>query len=217
MSNLQIIHFVEYELQAIALAWMVTVYAIKLYKLCCLPMPWEKAPARGSARRGAASSYASILNPWSRESSREHKGRWLEFGLYHVGALTAIVNTFTYPFAPQLMIDPVKLVFAVLIAPAMVVGLIKLGRRILRPELRIVSTPDDYFALVSLQLFFFFAIMALLVGTPSWQLAYFLVTALFLFYVPFSKISHYIYFFFSHYLTGRRYGWRGVPSGGVAR
>jgi len=111
----------------------------------------------------------------------------------------------------------VKLVFAALIAPAMVVGLIKLGRRIVRPELRIVSTPDDYFALVSLQLFFFFAVMALLVGTSSWQLAYFLVTALFLFYVPFSKISHYIYFFFSHYLTGRRYGWRGVPSGGIAR
>ncbi len=216
MSNVQWLHFVEYELQAIALAWMATVYAIKLYKLCCLPMPWEKAPGRGSARLGAARSYTSTLNPWSRESSREHKARWLEFGIYHVGALTAIVNTFTYPFAPQLMTASVRVVFAVLIAPAMIVGLLKLGRRILRPELRIVSTPDDYFALASLQLFFFLAIMALLVGTPSWQFAYYTATALFLFYVPFSKISHYIYFFFSHYLTGRRYGWRGVPSGRTA-
>jgi nitrate reductase gamma subunit len=217
MNNVQWLNFVEYDLQAIALTWMATVYAIKAYKLCCLPMPWEKAPARGSARLGAASSYTSILNPWSRESSRHHKGRWLEFGIYHVGALAAIINTFTLPFAPQLMTEPVKVIFAVLIAPAIVVGFIKIGRRIRRPELRIVSTPDDFFALGSLQLFFFFAVMALLVGTPAWLFAYYLVTALFLFYVPFSKISHYIYFFFSHYLTGRRYGWRGVPSGRIAQ
>ena len=217
MSNALLLHFVEYDLQAIALAWMVTVYAYKVYKLVHLPMPWEKAPAFGSARRGIASSYASILNPWSRESSRDYKGRWLEFGVFHLGALTAIINTFTSPFAPQLMTEPVRVVFAVLIAPAMVVGLIRLSRRISRPELRIISTPDDYFALASLQLFFFFAIMALLVATPAWVFAYYLITALFLFYVPFSKISHYIYFFVSHYLTGRRYGWRGVPSGRIAR
>jgi nitrate reductase gamma subunit len=215
--NTAVLHFVEYELQAIALTFMVVVYAYKIYKLSRLPMPWEKAPANGSAARGAASSYASILSPWSRESSRTHKERWLEFGLFHIGALTAIVNTFTSPFAPQLMTDTVKVVFAVLIIPAMVVAFIRLGRRVLRRELRIVSTPDDYFSLASLQVFFFCAVMALLVGTPGWVFAYYLVTALFLFYVPFSKISHYIYFFFSHYLTGRRYGWRGVPIGRVVQ
>jgi hypothetical protein len=41
-------------------------------------------------------------------------------------------------------------------------------------------------------------------------MTYFLATAAFLFYVPFSKISHYVYYFFAHYLTGARYGWRGV-------
>ena len=43
-----------------------------------------------------------------------------------------------------------------------------------------------------------------------------LVVAAFLFYVPFSKISHYVYYFFAHYLTGSRYGYRGVVPGGGA-
>ena len=156
--------------------------------------------------------------PWAMESSRRHFGRWLEFALYHVGALVAIVNTFTFPFTPQLMTPAVRWIFSVLIAPAILLGFLKLVRRIASPEYRIISTPDDYFSLASLQLFFGSAIMALLLDTPFWRLTYFLITAGFLFYVPFSKISHYIYFFFSHFLTGRRYGWRGVlPQQGPGR
>jgi hypothetical protein len=56
----------------------------------------------------------------------------------------------------------------------------------------------------------FFGVMTLLTGTPFWSISYFLITAFFLFYIPFSKISHYIYFFFAHVLTGSRYGYRGI-------
>ncbi len=210
MIDQELLHFVEYDLQAIALTWMAVLYTIKAYQLAHLPMPWEVEPGRGSAARGVLHSYGTIFMPWSMESSRRHFGRWLEFAVYHVGALVAIVNTFTFPFTPALMTQPVRWLFAVLIAPAIVVGVIKLIRRISRPELRLVSTPDDYFSLVSLEFFFFSAVMALLLDTPEWRMAYFLITAAFLFYVPFSKISHYVYFFFSHALTGTRYGRRGV-------
>ena len=210
MIDQEFLHFVEYDLQAIALTWMAVLYTIKAYQLAHLPMPWELEPGRGSAARGVLHSYGTIFMPWSMESSRRHFGRWLEFAVYHVGALVAIVNTFTFPFTPELMTQPVRWLFAILIAPAIVVGVIKLIRRISRPELRLVSTPDDYFSLVSLEFFFFSAVMALLLDTAEWRLAYFLITAAFLFYVPFSKISHYVYFFFSHALTGTRYGRRGV-------
>lgn len=215
MISDEVLHFVEYELQAIALTWMAVLYTIKVYQLARLPMAWERGQSKGSPARGILHSYGTIFMPWSMESSRRHMGRWLEFGIYHVGALVAIVNTFTFPFTPELMTGPVRWVFAILIAPAILVGLVKLVRRIVRPELRLISTPDDYFSLVSLEFFFFAAVMALLLDTPAWRMAYFLITAGFLFYVPFSKISHYIYFFFSHFLTGRRYGWRGVipPAG----
>jgi hypothetical protein len=59
--------------------------------------------------------------------------------------------------------------------------------------------------------------MALLIDTSVWRTIYFLITAGFLFYVPFSKISHYVYFFFSAAITGGRYGKRGVrPQAGKA-
>ena len=38
----------------------------------------------------------------------------------------------------------------------------------------------------------------------------FVLTAFFLIYVPFSKISHYVYWFFARVLMGVKYGRRGV-------
>jgi len=204
------VHFAEYELQIIALAWLCVLYAIKIFQLSRLPMLRENAPRKGSAVAGALHSYSSMFIPWSMESSKKHLWRWMEFGAYHVGAGIAILNTFTTPFAPGMMTEPVRWIFAILIAPASILGLVKLARRITQPEMRVISNPDDYFALASVEIYFFTAIMALLLNIPFWRTIYFLITAAFLFYVPFSKISHYIYFFFAAIFTGSRYGWRGV-------
>ena len=210
MSTDQLLHFIEYDLQIIALSWLVFIYAIKVIQIMRLPMPWEKGNKRGNAPKGVLLSYGAIFMPWSMEISRQNIWRWGAFSLYHIAALVAIVNTFTYPFAPEFMTYPIRIIFVILIAPAILVGFIKLANRMLIPELRIISTADDYFSLIMMQLFFFFAVMALMTDGASWRMAYFLITAFFLFYVPFSKISHYIYFFFARFLTGKRYGWRGV-------
>ena len=106
------------------------------------------------------------------ESAKKHHWRWVEFGAYHVGALIAILNTFTTPFAPGLMTQPVRWVFAVLIAPAFFLGFVKLTRRSSRPEMRLISTPDDYFALASVELFFLTGILALLVDNSLWRTIY---------------------------------------------
>ena len=211
------VHFAEYELQIIALAWLVVLYFIKIFQLRRLPMTQDIAPTKGSPVAGVLRSYTNIFIPWSMESAQKHRWRWAEFGAYHVGALISILNTFTTPFAPGMMTQQVRWVFAILIAPAFLLGFVKLARRISRPEMRLISTPDDYFALASVELFFFAGILALLVNISVWRTIYFLITAGFLFYVPFSKISHYVYFFFAAAITGRRYGVRGVrPQAGKA-
>ncbi len=208
------VHFVEFELQVIALAWLAILYALKIFQLSRLPMLREKAPPKGNAGAGVLRSYSNMFIPWSMESSKKHFWRWVEFGAYHVGAGVAILNTFTSPFIPGMMTEPVRWIFAILIAPAFLLGIAKFVRRISQPEMRIISTPDDYFSVASVELFSFSAIMALILNTPEWRTAYFLITAAFLFYVPFSKISHYIYFFFAAIFTGSRYGYRGVcPEG----
>ena len=218
MLSAGFVHFVEYELQVIALAWLGILYALKIFQLSRLPMFREKAPPKGSAGAGVLRSYSNMLIPWSMESSKKHFWRWVEFGAYHVGAGVAILNTFTSPFTPGMMTEPVRWIFAILIAPAFLLGIAKFVRRIIQPEMRLVSTPDDYFAVASVELFFFSAIMALILNTPEWRTTYFLITAAFLFYVPFSKISHYIYFFFAAIFTGSRYGYRGVrPEGRQAQ
>lgn len=210
MLSAGFVHFAEYELQIIALAWLAVMYAIKAYQLSHLSMTWEKAPGKGSSLSGVLRSYAGIFMPWSMESTRWHLWRWVEFGAYHVGAAIAILTTFTMPFAPGMMTSVVRLTFAILIAPAVLLSLVKLARRLTRPELRIISTPDDYFALVSVGVYFVAAMPALLLYTPLARVVYFIITAAFLFYVPFSKISHYVYFLFAGIATGSRYGWRGV-------
>jgi hypothetical protein len=206
-----LLRFAELDLQIIALSFFGILYAIKAWTMARLPMKWENAPAKGSAAAGVVYSYAATVAPWMMSSATQHWTRWLEFGLYHIGAGLAILATFTLPFAPKIM-EPaaVRYFFAFFVGLAFIVGAIRLWRRFTDPTLKVVSTPDDYFSLAAVEVFFFLMIMTLLVRTDGWRIAYFLVTAGFLFYVPFSKISHYVYWFFARVLMGVKYGRRGV-------
>jgi hypothetical protein len=207
------LRFAKFELQIIALALFALLYALKVYQLTRLPWPKEVAPRRGFQELGVVYSFAWLVFPWSMSSTTQHWGRWLEFALYHVGAGAAILGTFTIPFWPAIMTAPVRTVMAVCTAAAFLVGAVKLVRRIRMPELRIVSTPDDYFSVAAVEVFFFFTTMALLTWASGWMIAYFLITAAFLVYVPFSKISHYVYWFFARVFFGLRYGRRGIITG----
>ena len=203
-------HFAEFELQMIALAWMAALYALKIFQLSRLPGARDKAPGKGSRARGVLSAYASAFFPWSMESSRKHIWRWLEFSVYHVGAAAAILTTFSLPFAPGMMTPAVRLGMAVPVAAAVLLGILKLWKRVRRPELRLISTPDDYFSLITLEVFFTSTVIVLLADGALTRVVFFFATAGFLFYVPFSKISHYVYYFFAGVVTGGRYGQRGT-------
>lgn len=207
------LRFVKFDLQIVALSWLGLAYIYKIYQLLRLPWPKEVAPERGSEESGVKVSFLRLFQYRAMSSTEEHFWRWFEFGAYHLGALAGITATFTIPFAPFLMTRPVSLLFAVFVAGGFIAGLFKLRRRLTRPELRVVSTPDDYFALVGVEVFFFFTFMALVTGARGWMIAYFLTTAAFLFYVPFSKISHYVQWFFARAFFGLRFGRRGVIAG----
>ena len=94
---------------------------------------------------------------------------------------------------------------------AALAALSRLWRRLARPELRLITSPDDVFSLVLL--------VAWLrrrhpggarsAARPA-LVAFFGLTAFFLVYVPFSKISHYIYWPFIRYYVGRHLGHRGA-------
>jgi nitrate reductase gamma subunit len=107
----------------------------------------------------------------------------------------------------------VVLGFQVILAAACVVGCYRLYRRFTHPVMRLISTPDDIFSLLLLTVFFFSAIWAAPNRPDQGEgplLIYFFMTAFFLIYVPFSKISHYLYYPFTRFYFGRTMGHRGV-------
>jgi len=210
MINEGLLHFVEFELQILALSLFAILYALRIRSLMKLTLPKETAPPKGSASAGVAISFAGLFYPWSMESTTKHMGRWLEFSFYHIAALSAILATFTLPFAPGLMTHTIRLVFAAALVPGIGAGFIKIVRRFSDPHLRHISTPDDHFSLIAVQFYFISAALCLYFYTDLWRFVFFLITALFLIYVPFSKISHYLYWFFARTFLGIRFGRRGI-------
>jgi len=101
----------------------------------------------------------------------------------------------------------------IVFAAALAVGVLRLIRRLSNTYIRAISTPDDYFSLGLLTVWFFLGVLAApndLAHGELHLLAYFVMTAFFLIYVPFSKISHYLYYPFTRYWLGRSLGHRGV-------
>jgi nitrate reductase gamma subunit len=101
-----------------------------------------------------------------------------------------------------------------MLAAAFLVGIYRIVRRLVVPVMRLISTPDDYFSLVLLTVWFLLGILALghIAGPLQSELylvAFLLATSFFLVYVPFSKISHYLYYPFTRFWLGRSLGHRG--------
>jgi nitrate reductase gamma subunit len=111
----------------------------------------------------------------------------------------------------------VVLLLQIVIGAAFLVACLRIVRRISVPVMRMISSPDDYFSLILLTVWFASAVFAAPHGgTTGFEagegalLTFFLMTAFFLLYVPFSKISHYLYYPFTRYYLGRTLGYRGV-------
>jgi nitrate reductase gamma subunit len=138
--------------------------------------------------------------------------------IFHLGVTAAIALSFIIPYGsgadPGLPGGNVLVwIFQAIIGAACVVGILRFVRRVGSPYMRAISSPDDYFSLVLLTVWFFFAVLAApnQFAHVEWHLlGFFILTAFFLVYVPFSKISHYLYYPFTRYYLGKTMGYRGV-------
>jgi nitrate reductase gamma subunit len=212
------LRFAEHTLQIVALSFMAIVYFFKILWILKFKAGKERQAATGNphttARKGATYSLFNVAMPWTMSSTRQHPLFYLQFTLFHIGVAIAIVMSLVMPYLPELL-EPtaVVLVLQVLFAAAFVIGVGRLIRRFFSPYMRAISTPDDYFSIALLVVWFGFAFMAAPNNrevTEFWVMGFFLLTAFFLFYVPFSKISHYIYYPFTRWYLGKTLGHRGV-------
>ncbi len=213
------LHFSEHALQEVALGFMALVYIVRItWFLKRFKAGGERQAPTGSMSttkaKGILYSWANVAMPWAMESSRAKPLIYTQFVIFHIGVTAAIALSFIIPYGPGLLESATfVLVFQVLIGLACLVGLIRMIRRVSDPYMRAISSPDDYFSLVLLTVWFFFATLSVPNSTANgeWHLlTYFILTAFFLVYVPFSKISHYLYYPFTRYYFGKTMGYRGV-------
>lgn len=199
------------EAQLAALAFMAVVYALKIRWLMRFRAPVERTPPRGSEARGVRYAMTTLAVPWELPSTRTHWVRWVEFAVFHLGVAAAIGLTFLMPYWPHLAgARAFVLFFQLIFGAATLAGLSRLYRRLARPELRLITSPDDIFSLVLLVIWLLAGILAAPQRSEPALVAFFGLTAFFLVYVPFSKISHYIYWPFIRYYVGRHLGHRGA-------
>jgi nitrate reductase gamma subunit len=212
------LRFVSDDLQLMALSFMAIVYVFRIRWLLRFKASRERqAPSGGmgtSSFKGIVYSWANIAMPWSMESTRRMSFFYLQFVVFHMAVAANIGMSFVIPYAPGLM-KPIIVVrlLQILFAAACAIGCYRMYRRFSNPAIRLISTPDDFFSLALLTVWSLVSIFAAPNRPDLGEgplMVYFIMTAFFLVYVPFSKISHYLYYPFTRFYFGRTMGHRGV-------
>ena len=216
-----LLHFAEDQLQIFALSFMAIVYIFKIRWILKFKAGKERQKTTSTSgmnpELGAKLSMLNIGMPWGMASYREHPMMYAQFVVFHIAVAVSIAMSIVMPYWPHLIASPAAiLILQIIFAAGFLVGVMRLYRRITDKYVKIISSPDDYFSLALLCVWMAFSFLAApnnraVSETPL--LAYFILTAFFLIYVPFSKISHYIYYPFARYYLGRTLGHRGSYPG----
>ena len=212
----EFLHFSEHTLQEVALLIMAVVYSLRITWLLRYKAGRDRQAPTGasSSAKGILYSWMNIALPWAMESTRKHVFLYIQFVIFHLGVVAAIGLSFIIPYAPQLLKSHAMVVgLQIATGAAFIVALMRIYRRISDKYMRAISTPDDYFSLILLTVWFFFAVLAVPNRYDQGEtilIIFFWLTAFFLIYVPFSKISHYLYYPFTRYYFGKTMGYRGV-------
>jgi nitrate reductase gamma subunit len=206
-----------------ALIIMAVVYTLRLRWLFKFKPGADKSEAGAAYRtdksKGAFYSLFNVAMPWSMESTRKSKGFvfYLTFVVFHLGVVAGIALAFLSTITPNLVANPAYAwISGTTLFIAFLVAVYRIFRRLFRPVMRLISTPDDYFSLFMLTVWFGLGTVtqAHLAGVEGFEnvvilVAYLYLTSFFLLYVPFSKISHYLYYPFTRIWIGRALGHRG--------
>ncbi len=192
-------------------AFMVLAYAYKIYQLLQKPAAGEGTPARGDHNKAIMYAYMTLAMPWELESQKKNLYRYVEFAVFHIAMAVGIGFAFVVPMIPKLMQNAlISFCAQFFFVLGFVIGISRLVRRLKKPEMRVISTPDDIFCLVLLTVWMFAGIFAAPLKNEFWLFMYYLLATFFLFYVPFSKISHYVYYGFIRFYVGKHFGHRGT-------
>ena len=214
------VRLLTHEIHLGALAFMGLVYAVRILWILRFPAPAESTPSRGSHFAGIGYAMFNIALPWEMESYRKKPMRYVEFVVFHIGVAVAIAAAIARPeldatlgasFSLWNDVPLIGLVCQAICGAACLVGIFRMIRRFARPEMRAISSPDDYFSIILLNVWLGAGVFGLAPAAPvTATVVFYIITTFFLVYVPFSKISHYLYYPFNKWYVGKHLGHRGV-------
>ncbi|MGB8657537.1 MAG: hypothetical protein WCE90_07095 [Candidatus Zixiibacteriota bacterium] len=185
----------------------VVVLAVMLIRTFAFGRRPTYAHPKGSSFAGIVYAFGWGMLPWEKESAAKHIWTYVGGILYHVGILMAMLFLATVLLGisfPQMLLQPVRILLAI----GVVCGLALLIKRIHKPHMRSLSSGDDYLANSLVDLLLLSALAATFAET---MLAPFLAVAIVIFlYIPFGKLRHCVFFFYSRIIFGTFFGKRGV-------
>lgn len=191
----------------IALALGLLGVLLRLREIMRRPFNKDYSLGRGSDRRGILYAFTLGMAPWEKESTRQHWAAYLRGIFFHLGIFAAFGIFLASPWLGALPPLVTWTAVAVTAAGAMF-GFAGIAMRLIGENERVLSLPDDYFSVFLTSLF-----SVLACGVLIWQgllPTFYLVTALLCVYIPFGKIRHCVYFFYSKFFFGKSFGHRGV-------
>jgi hypothetical protein len=170
-------------------------------------LPTDKSPLKGNPQRGIQYAFTLGMMPWAKESTRIHMIAYVRGIVFHIGIFAALGAMIISPLWGLLPRELTGLVIIV-VGTGSLLGAAGGVMRLAEHNLRGLSTPDDHFAVWLVTIWM--AVSAFAVWNRAFLVAYYVLSAITLAYVPLGKIRHCLYFFFSRTFFGKFFGRRAV-------
>ncbi|MBE0410847.1 MAG: hypothetical protein IBX69_14080 [Anaerolineales bacterium] len=191
----------------LALIFSLVVFGLRLKSLLKMSSPVDVAPEKGNPTSGVLYAYTLGMAPWAKESTRRH---WLAYTrgvAFHGGIIVGFIILLGSPWFASMDFQ-FRLVLGIAATLGGILGLAGFASRFIEANLRNLSNPDDYFAVLLVSLFLGAAGLSMLI--PATMALFYIISAILLIYAPFSKIRHCLYFAFSRRFFGKFFGRRNV-------
>jgi len=176
-------------------------------QLLSSPGACDPSPGKGSAKLGVLYAFTLGMLPWKKESARLHWMVYLRGIAFHAGIfagiLVLILSIFNVTGHPVL-----SFVLDVLLWLGAIAGVAAIISRAADPMLRGISHADDYISPALITLFMITGALQNM-GLPG-TVYFFAATSVLCLYLPWSKVRHCVYFFFSRGKIGAMMGRRGL-------
>ncbi len=171
------------------------------------PYNAELAPIKGSPAQGVLWAFTLGMAPWAKESGRIHWVAYIRGIIFHLGIFLGLALLVASAWLTQIPTQA-RLSIATILEIGAILGLAGFWIRWREPALRQLSTPDDYASLALATLFL--ACGGVTAALVEFLPVFWIISGITLAYTPFSKLRHFVYFFYACIYFGLVFGHRGL-------